>query len=102
MENSALLAFAEATNNELFDPAYKNGEWMTEAVETQETLEQFIDSSKTWASRTPVHFGEIAGFKFAYWKEMQTAKDQPRRSLSVIDFGDLRVALPHTDITYFV
>ena len=50
--NEQLKAFAAATNNELFDPEYKGGEWMVEAVETHETLEDFAESSKTfWRMR---------------------------------------------------
>ncbi|MFA6904415.1 MAG: hypothetical protein WC236_15175 [Gallionellaceae bacterium] len=93
-------AFAAATKNELFDPEYNGGEWMVEAVETHETIDQFIDSSKNYASRTVEKFGEIAGFKFVAWKEVQPAKGKQRRQLSVIDFGDVRIAL-NCDLTYF-
>ena len=47
-----LKKFAAATNNELFDADYKGGEWMVEAVETQETLEQWEESSNGWNERT--------------------------------------------------
>ncbi|NNM70214.1 MAG: hypothetical protein HKM00_09690 [Gallionella sp.] len=96
----ALLTFAAATHNELFDPEYNGGEWMIEAVQTAETIEQFVESSNKWASCTKDQFGEIAGFKFVAWHEVQGAKGQQRRSLSVIDFGDFRMAL-NCDLTYF-
>ena len=96
-----LAAFAAAVNNELFDPEYKGGEWMVEAVETQETLEQFEESSKNWNERTAMKTGEIGGFPFRAWKNVQAVKGQPRQSMSVVDLGDVRIALPGTDLTVF-
>lgn len=93
-----LNAFAAATNNELFDAEYKNGEWMCDAVETAETLAQWEDSSKGWAERSPMIAGEISGFPFRAWKAAQAVKGQPRQSISVIDFGDIRVVLPGTNL----
>lgn len=95
-----LIKFAAATKNELFDPEYNGGEWMVGAVETHETIEQFIESSNKWASCTKDKFGEIAGFKFVAWSEVQVAKGKQRRALSVIDFGDVRFALD-CDLTDF-
>lgn len=89
----ALLAFAAATNNELYDPEWKGGEWMIEAVETAETIENFVEASKNYDSCTKDKFGEIAGFKFVAYSEVQLRKGMPRRQLSVIDFGDKRFAL---------
>ena len=66
-----LKKFAAATNNELFDAEYKGGEWMTDSVETQESLEQFEESSRNWNERTPMKTGEV------------------------------RIALPGTDLTMF-
>jgi hypothetical protein len=98
--SQALLNFAAATKNELFDPEWHGGEWMVGVVETAETIEQFIESSNKYASCTNDKFGEIAGCKFVAWKEVQTAKGQQRQSLSVIDFGDFRVAID-CDLTDF-
>ena len=97
-----LKKFASATNNELFDADYKGGEWMTEAVETQETLEQWEESSNGWNERTAMKSGEIAGFPFRAWKSAQAVKGQPRQSMSVVDLGDVRIVLPGTYLTYFV
>jgi len=91
-----LHKFAEATNNELFDADYKGGEWVAESEETTETFDDFIESSKHWNERTGRDSGEIAGFKFIAWERMQSRKGKPRQSLSVIDFGDVRFALPGT------
>lgn len=96
----ALKTFAAATNNELFDPEWHGGEWMTEAVETRETIDQFIESSKMWNERSGVQRGEIAGFPFVTWSKIQVRKGDTRRSVSVIDFGDVRYALD-ADLTYF-
>lgn len=95
-----LLAFAAATKNELFDPEYGDGEWMVGAVETHETIEQFVESSNKWASCTKDQFGEIAGCKFVAWSEIQVAKGKQRQALSVLDLGDVRVAID-CDLTYF-
>lgn len=101
MNTSAnLLKFAAATNNELFDPEYKGGEWMIEAVQTAETIEQFVESSNKYASCTKDQFGEIAGLKFVAWREVQVAKGHQRRALSVINFGEFRMALD-CDLTNF-
>jgi hypothetical protein len=95
-----LKKFAEATNNELFDPEYKNGEWMIEAVETHETIEQFIESSSRWSERSAVKRGNIAGFPFVAWKSIQTAHGVSRRQMSVIDLGDVRFAID-ADLTNY-
>ena len=101
MTTESLKKFAAATNNELFDADYSGGEWMCEAVETHETLEQWEESSKGWNERTAMKAGEIAGFPFRAWKSVQAAKGQARDSMSVIDFGDVRIALPGTDLAVF-
>lgn len=98
--NTQFQAFAAATNNELFDPEYNGGEWMIEAVETRETIENFVEASNSYAECSREKFGEIAGFKFVAFAKVQVRKGQPRRQLSVIDFGDLRVALD-CDLTDF-
>ena len=98
--SQALVKFANATNNELFDPEWNGGEWMVSAVESHETIEQFVESSKNWSERTTEKYGEIAGFKFVAWKSCQAVKGQPRRQMTVIDFGDVRFAID-ADLTYF-
>ena len=98
--NVILKAFAAATNNELFDPEYKGGDWMVDAVETHETLEQFAESSQNWAARTARKSGEIGGFKFIAWASCQAVKGQPRRKMSVVDLGDVRYAID-ADLSMF-
>lgn len=97
----ALNKFAAATNNELFDPEFMGGDWMINAVETRETIEDFVAASNNYAECTKEKFGEIAGFKFVAFSRVQVRKDDQRRSLSVIDFGDLRFALD-CDLTDFI
>lgn len=101
MKTEKLKKFAAATNNELFDPEYKGGEWMVEAVETSETLDQWEESSNGWNERSAMKTGEIGGFPFRAWKSAQAVKGQPRQAMSVVDLGDVRIVLPGTDLTYF-
>ena len=100
--NTQLQAFAAATNNDLYDPAYPGEDkWMVEAVETRETIDNFVEASNSYAECTREKFGEIAGFKFVAFAQVQVRKGMPRRALSVIDFGDLRVAID-SDLTNYL
>jgi hypothetical protein len=96
-----LATFAAAVKNELFDPEFNGGEWMIGAVETAETIDNFIEASKNYNECTREQFGEIAGFKFVSFAKTQVRKGDQRRALSVIDFGDTRFALD-CDLTDFV
>lgn len=90
MTNSEKFAAVSKTTfgNNLFD-----GEWMIEAVETQETLDQFNESKKEWNEYSGRVEGDVAGFKFLGWSSVQMKKGDARRSLTVIDFGNFRIAL---------
>jgi len=88
-----LKTFAAATNNELFDADYNGGEWMVDAEETHESLDDWIDSSSKWNERSAMRSGEIAGFRFLSWSKVQLFKGSSRAARSVIDFGDVRYAL---------
>lgn len=91
MNAQETLAFlAVATKNELYDPEY---EWMVDAVQTQETIEDFVSASNNYAECTKENFGELAGFKFVAFKQVQVRKGHQRRALSVIDLGFARFAL---------
>tara|TARA_B100000989_G_C19513482_1_gene460379 strand:- start:601 stop:912 length:312 start_codon:yes stop_codon:yes gene_type:complete len=90
-ENAGMLvAFAEATDHEIFD---EDGDAMCEAVQTAETLGDFLESSRKWNERAGFSEGEIEGVRFVAWESVQIAKGQPRRELSVIDLGDVRIVL---------
>lgn len=78
---------------ELFDPEYRGGMWMIEAVETKETLEQWDDSKKYWNECAGRVEGTVAGFRFLGWKKVQMEKGDTRRSVTVVDFGEFRVVL---------
>lgn len=101
MNKENLIKFGIATNNELFDKDYKDGEWMVRAVETHETIDNFVESSKKWVEKSKEKTGEIAGFRFVAWANCQAAKGQPRKELSVVDFGDIRFAID-ADLTNFI
>jgi hypothetical protein len=88
-----IAAFAAATKNELFDADYNGGTWMIDAVETSETLDQIIDSAKGWAEKSTAIHGVIAGFPFVAYAKMQARRGDARRSLSVVDLGDVRYFL---------
>jgi hypothetical protein len=98
--SETLRAFAAATNNELYDPDYKGGEWMIEATETQENIADFVAASRTYQEATAPKFGQIAGFRFVAFSKVQVHKGDPRQNLSVIDLGFARFAL-NTDQTNF-
>jgi hypothetical protein len=88
-----LESFAAATDNEIYDADYDGGTWMVRAVETQETLSDFVESSGYWAEKTTRKDGVIAGIPYIAWGSMQARKGQPRDSLSVLDFGTVRMAV---------
>jgi hypothetical protein len=90
---AALKKLAEATNNEIYDPEWHGGEWMVEAVETHETIEQFIEGSSHWTEARGMGTGSIAGLPFVAWKSAQARKGQQREALSVVDFGEVRYAI---------
>jgi glutamate mutase epsilon subunit len=73
---------------------YSSGEidLVGDAVETAETLDDFHAATKNYAECTKAQRGEIAGFPYIAYKKVQVRKGAPRRALSVIDFGDYRIA----------
>ena len=103
MDQYDLIKFAAATNGEIYDPELNGGTWMYQAEETHETFEDFVEASnKDWNESTKEKFGEIAGFKFIAFFEMQARKGAPRQSLSVVDFVNTRVVIKGCDITEYV
>lgn len=96
MNAEHIKLIAAATNNEIASME----EWMVDAVETQDSIEAFRDASARYAESTMAKFGSIAGFKFIAFSRVQLRKGDPRLMLSVIDFGDYRVALD-TDLSVF-
>jgi hypothetical protein len=107
--NAALRAIADATglDNLLtlrlgYDHKAHGWEWLVEAVTTAETLDDFATASRSYRERRgawlksdtgePVR-GTVAGLPALAWAQVQTHKGAQRRALSVIDLGDVRVAL---------
>jgi len=88
-----LAAFADATNSNAYDPAYEGGTWMVEAVETSETLEQWVESSDGWAKCSREIRGEVAGFPFVGWSNSKGARGHLRLSMTVDDFGELQIGI---------
>jgi len=86
-----IAALAAATKEDLYDVAY--GGWLMKAVESAETLDDFAAAAPHYAERTAEKRGVVAGMPFIGWAEVQVRKGDQRRSLTVIDFGDRRVAL---------
>lgn len=97
INDTALNAFAAATNGELYDlDLDPNGEiygWMVEAVETQESIADFVTASEAYSERTAPKHGVIAGFQVVSFREVQLRRGATRRPLSVVDFGTARFVL---------
>lgn len=89
----ALHTFAAATGNDLYDPEWNGGSWLVAATETRETIDDFIDAALSYHRSTHPQQGEIGGFPFVAFSEVQVRKGDPRRSLSVVDLGEIRIAL---------
>ena len=103
MNQADLIKFAAATNGEIFDPDFNGGTWMYGFAETHETFEDFVESSnKNWSESSKEKFGKIGGFNFLAFSEMQVTKGAIRQSLSIVDFGDIRVVIRGCDLTLYV
>lgn len=97
-----LIGIAEATGDHLLALDAQGWEWLVEAVTTAETLEDFATASRSYRERRgtwlksdtgePVR-GTLAGLPALAWAEVQVVAGAQRRALSVIDLGDVRVAL---------
>jgi hypothetical protein len=90
-----LAAFNLATAEEVYDTSfvYSKRGWMIDAIETQETIEQFEEASALWAERTTPKRGTFAGMPYIFWSKVQTRSGARRRKVCVVDFGDCRMAL---------
>lgn len=88
-----LAAISTATGGDLYDSGYDGGTWMVEAVQTSETIDNFILAAENWIERSPMKRGEIAGQPFVVWQKMQAVRGMQRRSMAVIDFGETRFAV---------
>lgn len=97
----ALKAIAAATNGYIYDAEYNGGDWMVEAVETQESIDDFVAASANYAECTREKFGELAGMKFVAFAKVQVKKGATRRQLTVVDAGECRFAID-CDLTSYL
>ena len=88
-----LLEISKATNGNVYDADFEGGTWMMESVKTHETIDQFIESSQNWNERSAMQRGTVGGCPFVVWKNVQVRKGAQRRSMAVIDLGDVRYAI---------
>lgn len=92
-KTEALQALHQATSGDIYDADYEGGSWMVSATETADTLDQFVASSEGWAEVGCVRECRVAGLRCVYFGEVQARKGDQRRELTVIDLGDVRVAV---------
>ena len=89
----ALQAIHDATGGDLYSTTWQGGSWMVPAVETRETLADFEAASNNYRECGAITRGTLAGVPFVSFGEVQVRKGDPRRELTVLDLGDVRVAL---------
>ena len=105
-----LRRFAHATGWELID---EDGTEFGNNVTTAETIDDFISSAAIHWNECGTHYRVLIpswlasaddgndGFPAIYWPRMQMRKGDPRGPLSVVDFGDHRLAMKDTDLHGF-
>lgn len=92
-KTEALQALHDATGGDLYDAVWEGGQWMFPVTETADTLDQFVKASERWAEVDRVRGITIAGLRAVSFGEVQARKGDQRRELTVIDLGDVRVAV---------
>jgi hypothetical protein len=92
-KTEALAAIHEATGGDIYDAVWQGGEWMVETVETHETIEDFIAASANYAECSKMQRGTVGGVPAISFAQVQVRKGVPRRPLSILDLGDIRVAV---------
>ena len=92
-KTEALQALHDATGGDLYDTNWQGGSWMHTATETADTLDQFVAASEQWNEVGCVRECRVAGLRAVYFGEVQARKGDTRRELTVIDLGDVRVAV---------
>lgn len=92
-KTEALQALHDATGGDLYDSNYEGGTWMVTATETADTLDQFVAASEDWREVGCVRECRVAGLRAVYFGEVQARKGDTRREMTVIDLGDVRVAV---------
>ena len=92
-KTEALNALHEVTGGDLYDAVWEGGSWMVPATETADTLDQFVKASEGWSELGCVRECRVAGLRCVYFGRAQVRKGDTRRELTVIDLGDVRVAV---------
>ena len=92
-KTEALQALHDTTGGDLYDANWQGGSWMHTATETADTLDQFVAASERWNEVGCVRECRVAGLRAVYFGEVQARKGDTRRELTVIDLGDVRVAV---------
>lgn len=92
-KTEALQALHDATGGDLYNAVWEGGTWMVTATETADTLDQFVADSEGWNELGRVRECRVAGLRCVYFGEVQARKGDTRRELTVIDLGDVRVAV---------
>lgn len=90
IDSTKLEEFAELTNNDIYD---SNHGWMFPEILTRDSLEDFIEASSFWSERSRTHQGRFNDVLYLSWENVQGRKGDMRDSLTVLDFGDVRVSL---------
>jgi len=98
--SDCLEILSKATHGDVYDHEYNGGCWMFKAVETQESIVDFEQAVSKYADCCAMISGTLAGFSFVTWRQVQVRKGDPRRALSVIDFGMCRFAID-ADLTEY-
>lgn len=83
----------KATNSEVYDAAY--GDFVYTTVETKDTLEDFKNNSAAWAERGKFFKGKLDDFNYIGWDKAQPRKGHQRDPITIIDLGEIRIALRH-------
>jgi len=84
-------AINAATNGALYDDEV--GWFSGEPVLTADTLAEFELAVNSYNECTLPNRGTIAGFPYVAYRTVQPRRHDTRTSLSVIDLGDVRIAL---------
>lgn len=78
------------SDGEIYDVDY--GDWTVDhAVETKETLDDFMESSRSWNETGVLFAGKYGDFDFIGWDSVQVSKGQSRNPLTIMDLGDYRI-----------
>lgn len=89
--DTQIAAINAATNGALYDAEF--GWFSGEPVHTTETLADFEAAVDGYKECTLPTRGTIAGFPYLAYRTVQPRRHDMRHSLSVIDLGDVRIAI---------